>query len=132
MIVVYIALFMVVIAIIIAASTKGSSTDGKPSNSKSFETNLELNKALKLIIQYAQNNDYKVDDFDAEKSIVVLCDGTSLTSYGNTYPIFLSKKDENTTLIEVGIKSKFASTVSAGSLHDKCFNGIRTAIFAAS
>ncbi len=132
MIVVYIALFMVVVALIIAASTKGSSTDDKPSNAKSFETNLELDKALKLIIQYGQNSGYKVDDFDAEKSIVVLSDGTSLTSYGNIYPVFLSKKDENTTVIEVGIKSKFASTVSTGSLHDKCFNGIRTAIFAAS
>lgn len=111
---------------------KGSTKMKKPSKIKSFKTNISLDKAMKTVIQFAQSNGYKVDDFNENESIIILSDSASLTSYGNIYPIYLTNLSDNSILIEVGIKSKSFQVVGLDALHDRCFNGIKTTIYSIS
>jgi len=118
------------ILLIFAAMKKGSSDMKKPNKLKSFTTNAALDKSMKTIIQFAQNNKYKVDDFNESDAIIVLSDSASLTSYGNIYPIYLSRQSDDTIMIEVGIKSKSTQLIGLDAPHSRCFNGIKTAIYA--
>ena len=112
-----------------AAMKKGSSDMEKPNKLKSFTTTIALDKCMKTIIKFAQNNEYKVDDFNDRDAIIILSDSTSLMSYGNLYPIYLSKHSDSTLFIEVGIRSKATQIVGLDAPHSRCFNGIRSAIF---
>ena len=103
----------------------------KPSRTKLFTTNAPLEKAMKIIIQYAQSNGYKVDDFSETKQIIILSDTASLTTnFGYIYPIYLSKQSNETLSIEVGIKSKTIQLAGFETPHSRFFNGIKTAIYA--
>lgn len=111
---------------------KGSSKMKKPSRIKSFSTKTTLEKAMKNIIQFAQNTGYKVDDFNETDAIIVLSDSTSLTNYGHIYPVYLTNHSDNSITIEVGIKGKANQLMRLDAPHERCFNGIKTAIYAAS
>lgn len=114
----------------VAAMRKGSSSMSKPLRFLSFNTNTPLEKAMKIIIQFANQSGYKIDDFNESKSIIVLSDSASLTSYGFFYPIYLSKQIESTH-IEIGIKSKlFQWGPLVRRKHEKCLNGIKASLFA--
>ena len=127
-----IGIIMAGILLIFAAMKKGSTKMKKPSRIKSFTTNTPLDKAMKIVIQFAQSNGYKVDDFNESDAIIVLSDSASLTSYGNIYPVYLMKQTDNSLIIEVGIKSKSTQLVGLDAPHERCFNGIKTALYAAS
>jgi hypothetical protein len=127
-----IGIIMASILLMFAAMKKGSANMKKPSKIKSFTTNTPVDKAMKTIIQFAQSNGYKVDDFNENEAIIILSDSASLTSYGNIYPVYLIKHHDNTLLIEVGIKSKSTQLVGLDTPHERCFNGIKTALYAAS
>ena len=127
-----IGLIMAGILLIFAAMKKGSTKMKKPSRIKSFSTNTPLDKAMKTTIQFAQSNGYKVDDFNESDAIIVLSDSASLTSYGNIYPVYFLKQTDNSLNIEVGIKSKSTQLVGLDAPHERCFNGIKTALYAAS
>lgn len=113
-----------------ASMKRGKSNMEKPSKIKSFTTEIPLEKALKIVIQFAQNGGYKVDDFDNNQGVIILSDSTTLTSYGYIYPIYFKEQSDSTILIEVGIKSKSTQLYGFDAPHERCFNGIKTAIFA--
>lgn len=127
-----IGIILISIFLIYSSIKKGSTKMKKPNNIKSFKTNIPFDKAMKTIIQYAQSNGYKVDDFNEAESIIILSDSASLTSYGNIYPIYLINQSDSSILIEVGIKSKSFQVVGLEALHERCFKGIKTAIYAVS
>ncbi|SEA56435.1 hypothetical protein SAMN05443667_105266 [Flavobacterium gillisiae] len=118
--------------LIFAAMKKGSVKMKKPSRIKSFSTTSPLDKSMKTIIQFAQSNGYKVDDFNETNGIIVLSDSASLTSYGYIYPVYLITQSDNSLLIEIGIKSKSTQLIGLDAPHERCCNGIRTAIYASS
>ena len=125
--------FILLIIILISASTKkGTSKMSKPSRIRSFTTKTPSDKVMKTVIKFAQSNGYKVDDFNERDSIIVLSDSASLTSYGNIYPVYLIKQPDNLLLVQVGIKSKATQVVGLNAPLERCFNGIKTAIYAAS
>ena len=116
-----------------AASRKGSSAVKiKPKSIQSFTTNKTPPSAMKTIITFAQQSRYNVEFLDDDERSIVLGDGPSLLSWGFFYPIYLTDR-QGQTLIEVGIKSKLwhPGRIRA-RLHEKCFNGIKAAIAAAS
>lgn len=129
-----------VIALVVGVSyfvnqKRGDSKMNKPSKIKSFTTNISLDKAMKIIIQFAQSNGYNVDDFNEIDSIIVLSD-SAYFRYSFIFPVYLSKQSDNSIMIEVGAKSKFPMPEQSYNkeilTHERCFNGIKTAIYAAS
>ena len=115
-----------------AAMKKGSTNMKKPSRIKSFSTTMPIDKAMKTVIQFAQSSGYKIDDFNETKAIIILSDSASLASYGNFYPVYFKKRSNESLLIEVGIKSKVTTQLFGfDTPHAKCFNGIKTVIYAA-
>lgn len=116
----------------IAAMRKGKFSMSKPYKILSFNAGVSIDKAMKLIIQFANQNGYKIDDFNESKFIIVLSNSATITSYGFFFPVYLTRQGDNTmTFIEVGIKSKliqWGPIVSRN--HEKCFNGIKATIFA--
>ena len=126
------AIILIAIIIIIVAMQKGTTEMSKPSKVYTFYSEVAPDKVMKTIIRFAQNDGYKVTDFNEEKMQVVLSDNISLTSFGFFFPIYVSIEEEKTK-IEIGIKSK------AGQIgpivnreHEKCYKGIESAIYAAT
>ncbi len=113
---------------------KGTSSMEKPTNRmKAFITDLPINKSMKAIIQFAQTNRYKIDDFNEEKAIIVLSDehkNAGGGTYGFIYPIYLSQHAPDEILIEVGIKGKMPYVTGYDTPHERCVNGIKSAIYA--
>ena len=128
-----IAVIIVCIQYVFAAMNKGSTQMKKPSRIKSFTTTTPLDKVMKTLIHFAQSSGYKVDDFNESDAILVLSDSASLTSYGFFYPVYLSKQSDGKTVVNIGIKSKaFQLGPIVSRNHEKCFNGIKTALYAES
>lgn len=127
-----IVLIIVIVVAVIAFMAKGSTTMKKPNRVKSFSTKVSSEKVMKTIIQFAQTSGYKVDDFNEAESIIVLSDSTSFTSYGYIYPVYIVQQPDGQQIIEVGIKSKGMQVVGLDPPHERCFNGIKTALYAVS
>ncbi len=127
-----IVIIIAAIALLYAATRKGSTDMKKPNRIKSFTTNVPSDKAMKTIIQFAQTNGYKVDDFNDNASTIILSDSATLTNYGNIYPVYLVRQSNNSVQIDVGIKMKAGGLIGLDASHERCFNGIKSAIFAVS
>ncbi len=131
-ILIIIALLVFILPFVFKLSNpKGSFEKTKSKAIKVFTTKMPIDKAMKTIIQLAQANGYMVDDFDINKSMIILTDGNTGKRFEYFYPIHLTQDEGASVLIEVGIKNKFMLTSeSITSPHERCFNGIRTAIYA--
>ena len=113
----------------IAAIRRGSSMD-KPRRVKSFLAHGRPHTVLRRIIRFALTGACLVEALDETAGQVVLSDSASWTE-GFFYPVFLTDKGNNETLVEVGIKSKtFQGGPIAWRHHDRCFNGLKAAVFA--
>ena len=126
-----ITVVIIAVFLIIASMRSGKSEiEAKPSGLKSFVSEIDDQTALKTIINFAQQAGYSIDTIDESNKRICLSDGATLTSWGFLYPIFISRQPNESTLIEVGIKSK---AIMVGPIvwqnHEKCFNGIKAAIF---
>ena len=120
------------IGLIIAAMRRGSfMTDSKPRRLQSFTTECNQKETMKAIIRFAQQSDYKISGIDEVKGQLVLEESASYTSWGFFFPILVSWQPNNTTLVEIGIKSKlFQVGPIVSRRHEYCVNGIKAAIFA--
>ena len=88
---------------------------------------------LKTIIGNAHQSGYKIEFLDEANGNLVLSDSPSLTSFGFFYPIYLTSNGETDTVVEVGIKSKVWQIGPIRARHhERCFNGMKAAILAAS
>lgn len=126
-----IAVVIIAVFLVIASMRSGKSElETKPSDLKSFVSKVDDQVALKTIINFAQQAGYSIDTIDESNKRICLSDSATMTSWGFLYPIFISRQSDETTLIEVGIKSK---AIMVGPIvwqnHEKCFNGIKAAIF---
>jgi len=130
----YLIMPVIIVAIffIVAALRKGTSAvKNKPSKLLSFSTEVQPNDVFKIVIKYAQQSGYKVDDLDETNGRVILSDSATLISYGFFYPVYIEKQTGGNTLVEVGIKSKiFQYGFLVTRNREKCFNGIKAAVFA--
>lgn len=129
-----IGVVVVGIGLIIAAMRRGSSATGsKPSRLQSFTATGSPQETLKAIIRFAQQAGYQISAIDEAKGQLVLEESASLTSWGFFFPVFVSPKSDNSTLVEVGIKSKLVQVGPIVSRsHEKCVNGIKASLFAKS
>jgi hypothetical protein len=121
----------IIIGCTIASMRKGSSAlKSKPKRLHSITTTNNPQETLKAIVRFAQQSNYHLSFIDEIKYQTVLEDSPSLTSWGFFYPIFISQRDDKTTLIEVGIKSKLVQIGPIVSIHhQRCINGIKAALF---
>jgi hypothetical protein len=122
-----------------ASTRRGKASTTRPRKIMSFSSMVSIGKAMKVIIQFAQSNGYRVDYFDEAKSTIILSDSSSMGSIafansgGFIYPIYLSRQSNNTILVEVGIKHKMFKLGDPPTVHlAKCCNGIKASIFATS
>lgn len=127
-----IGIVVVGIGLVIAAMRSGSSLLGtKTGQMKSFVCVGGAAETLKSIIRYAQQVGYKISAMDEAHGQLVLEESASVTSWGFFLPVYVTRQSENTTLVEVGIKSKL---IQFGPLksrsHEKCVNGIKAALLA--
>ena len=130
-----------IIALFIANSElrKGSLKKTQPHYTESFFTDLPPYKTFKIIMAFATNNGYRIDDFDEENLRVILNERISLTSYGSLYPIYV-RDQAGRTMVEVGVTSKLGKIGLLSPFnkkmvtlrHERMFNAIKAAIFAAS
>jgi len=120
------------IFLIISQMQKGSSAlEEKPSNLNSFVADADSQAVLKIIVRFAQQTGYSIDTLEENTGRIVLSDSATATSWGFFYPIFVSQREDGKTLVEVGIKSKAIQVGPVVSQHhEKCFNGIKAAIYA--
>lgn len=100
------------------------STITKSDNFISFDTSLSLVEARKQIIQFAQRQNYNIEDVSSDDE-VVLGESPSLFAWGFFYPIYLSEHAEHTR-VDIGVKSKF---VQAGAIksrsHENFANNVK-------
>lgn len=119
-----------IILIIVSMRSGKSQIETKPSDLMSLETPIDDKLALETIVNFAQQTGYSIDTIDESTKRICLSDSATLTSWGFFYPIFISRKSNGLTLVEVGIRSKWVMVGPIVSQHhEKCFNGIRAAIF---
>ena len=121
------------ILITIAAMRRGSSALGsRPRRLQAFTTADSAQETLKAIIRFAQQAGYKVSAMDETKGQLVLEQPTSLSAgSGFFFPVLVSRQSDDSTLVEVGIKSKlFAAGPGVSRAHEKCVTGMRAALLA--
>lgn len=123
---------MVGIGLIIAAMRKGSSAvKTKPGRLMSFTTAMAPQDVMRIVARFAQQSGYKIDEIAESDGRIILSDSATATSWGFFYPVYVSKQDDGNTLVEVGIKSQLIQVGPIVSRnHERCFNGIKAAIFA--
>ena len=123
---------MVGIGLIIAAMRKGSSAvKTKPSRLMSFTTARAPHDVMTIVIRFAQQSGYKIDEIAESDGRILLSDSATATSWGFFYPVYVSKQNDGNSLVEVGIKSQLIQVGPIVSRnHERCFNGIKAAIFA--
>ena len=128
----FFTIVVLVIGHFIASMRKGPSTTGKkPNRIQSFSTVSSPEEALKSVIRFAQESGYNISSMDEASCRVVLEESASASSWGFFFPVFISKKSDGSTLIEVGIKSKLVQVGPIVSRsHNKCVNGIKATLFA--
>jgi hypothetical protein len=119
------------IGLFIASVRKGSAVLGlKTKRLQSVSTTIDSVEALKTIIRFAQQSGYKVAAINEAIGQVVLEETASAFSWGFFFPIIVSQQSDGSTLVEIGIKSKLyqAGPIVTRS-HEKCVNGIKSALF---
>jgi hypothetical protein len=101
----------------------------KPQRMESFSTMFSPEESLAAIICFAQASGYKISNLDETKKQVLLEEPISLWSYGFFLPVFISRHSDSSTLISVGIRSKFIQYGPIVSRsHNRCINGIKAAL----
>jgi len=122
------------IGLIIAAMRRGSSAIvSKPNRLQSFSTAGSPQETLKAIVRFAQQAGYKISAIDEGKGQLVLEEPASATSWGFFLPVFVSRQSDDSTLVEVGIKSKLVQIGPIVSRsHERCVSGIKAALFVQS
>jgi len=117
----------------IAIMRKGSSVLGsRPGRMQSFSIAGSPQEVMKSIIGFAQQSGYKISAIEETVGQLVLDESGSLTSWGFFIPVFVSRNSDDSTLVEVGIKSKlFQYGPLVTRSHEKCVSGMKAAIYAA-
>ncbi len=96
----------------------------------SFTTTMNIKEAMKVVIDFALQGGYRIDDFEETEGRIILSDSVSSTSWGFFYPIYVSKNDDGSTLVEVGIRGKAPIAGTIALRHqERCFNGLNAFIF---
>jgi hypothetical protein len=84
---------------------KGSLRTTHAHYSETFFTDLPPNRTFKVIIAFATQNGYQIDNFDEQRLAVILNERMTWKSYGFLYPIYVHEKATR-TMVEVGVTSK--------------------------
>lgn len=88
-------------------NTRVGTTDmEKPTNTSSFSVEISKDVCMKLIMSYAQNNGYKIDDFNEIQGVIILSEPVSLNNYGYIYQIYITNSSNTTANVEIGTTSK--------------------------
>ncbi len=122
---------VIIIAVFLIIAGMRRAPRKKPRHLMSFRTTMTLREGLKSIIDFAIQRGYEIDDFTEMEGRIILSDSVSPTSWGFFYPIYVSKNDNGSTLIEVGIRGKAPIAGTFALRHqERCFNGLKAFIFA--
>jgi len=102
----------------------------KPRYIESFSTKTAPKDVLKAITYFALHSGMDIDVFPESENRITLGDRLTIWSFGFFYPIYISKKDNGITLVEIGVKGKASVTGTVAFRYRmKVVNGIKAAIF---
>lgn len=113
-----------------AAETKKgeSAIKARPQRRSSFATAMPPQEALKVIIRYAFQRDYIIEALDENQEWIVLGQPTTFQDWGFFFPIWITNRDENRSLVDVGIQSKGGQIGPRVSrTHERFLNGLKGA-----
>lgn len=99
-----------------------------------FETSLTPIAAMKAIVAFGTGSGYTVEDINEADHSFVLGDGTSLTSWGAYYHVRIDADAGGNTWVHVDTRPKVGGQMKAAlrSSNERCINGIKAALFAAT
>lgn len=122
---------VIFIALFVAATKKGISSLGvRTKRMLSVAAKGSQESVLKSVIRFAQQSGYKVVALDEKRGQLVLEEPASLFSWGFFFPVFVSAQQDGSSLIEVGIKSKFSQCGPVVSRsHERFVTGLKAALF---
>ncbi len=100
---------------------------------QSLSTLLGPEEALKNVIRFAQHYGYKISAFNETAGRVVLEESASLFTWGFLFQVLVLRKGDGSAVIEVDTRSRL---IQVGPLlsrhHERCVNGIRASLYAAT
>ena len=131
-----IPIIAVIILLLIAASKRGDQLRISDSARLTpIATNLSPDEAFDVVLEFAENNGYTVDNADQDERSIVLNQSASVLSYGAFFPIQIRARADGKTIVEIGAKAKMGSQKQRNFVlskdHEKCVNGIRSHLTAA-
>ena len=127
----FVAGIVIIIAVFLIIAGMRGAPRKKLRHLTSFTTTMNIKEAMKAVIDFALQGGYRIDDFEETEGRIILSDSVSTTSWGFFYPIYLSKNDNGSILIEVGIRGKAPIAGTIALRHkERCFNGLKAFIFA--
>jgi hypothetical protein len=126
----FVGLIVVCINLIVAKTRDAAwAVKVKPQKVESFSTTRSPREALNSIVRFAQQNGYKVSALDELSNRVVFEESPSMMIWGFFFVIYVTERSDVSTVIDVGIKSKFihSGSVVSSSL-SRCANGIKAVL----
>lgn len=103
-------------------------------NILSFTTVMPPGEALRWLAQSTDlARDYDLYHLSESKGYIIFTDPESESAWGVLYPVYVSRKTEKVTVVEVGIKSKYKQDLvynkETQGKHEQCYQRIKAAIF---
>lgn len=85
----------------------------------------------KVVLALVQHGRYEADEISESGDRIVLSEPPTLVTWGFFYPIYVTERGDEGTLVEIGIKSKF---VQIGAIprraHERFANRLKSALLA--
>jgi hypothetical protein len=116
---------------------KGSLKTAQPYFTSTFITELPPYRTFKVIMQYATNSSFRINDSDEKTLAMILNERMTLMSCGSLYPIHV-REEVGRTIVEVGVTSKFGKGILMRPINKKLltlrleriFNDVKSAVYA--
>lgn len=119
-----------VLFIIAAMRRASTAVEKRPDRILSFNTPASPSEVAKSIIRFAQSSGYAIEEISPNEDRIIVSEPPTLTTWGFFYPIYTTRQPDNSTLVEIGAKSKL---VQYGPLvdrsHEKFVNGIKAILY---
>ncbi len=97
-----------------------------PNNTYDFDVLLDVKKALKVIILYAQQSNITIENMDEIKGCIILSEVK--WGGGSFYQICVLQTNNKSSIVKVGARTKMPGAM-VGLDHERFVNGLKSAFF---
>lgn len=112
---------------LIGEARKGSSLfRDKPKHLLAITTGISTEDMFKIVLRSAPQYGYRIEDIDETSGRIILSDPPGFFSFNNVYSIYVSKRDDNQTLIEIGASGRTRRLRLFLEPHqERCYNMVK-------